>query len=794
MPRNLSALVVIALLLATPAMAQEARILTPRQSDASSKRGVDEPIQLHITDLLLNSETGRASLQDFHEKKAAGTLERASASKSAVQIGARQNFKVFNLKTEVRETIDFTLKETSERFNIWVETEELTNGHVRDQEVEDLRAALADATPAGSVNPSVGIIVNDENIFGDPPDVDGDSKTDVLLVDVRDDFDPDNGNNLFVGGFFDPADLTTTGNNMDILYLDTMPSIVNSQGGRNSVDGLLGTAAHEYQHLIHANYDENESTFVNEAQSEWGELMNGYNGRSMAFLSSLDEHATAFFIFRSDVLTDRERGQLFTLYIAEQLGVETAGSVTRQPLHNQSGYETAFGSIDTFHDLVNDFFTANLLNDSSVDPRFGYSNPFVAGKRTIVDETIDGRTTTSLDESTLSMLQGTVHYTKITNVSNPALSVDASSVGNLEAARARLGIRALTKENGGTYQVIDLSPSDTPTVLSGDFDEVILIITHKTAATGNTTVSVNYSADWSGGGTESFVESVAYDNGNQSESFFLSTTPGNAVQTTRFSLPSQTGTITLDAVQVTPFFLSEFDGTGVPTTAPRDFKLLVLGDNNGTPDLTQNLFELDVVDPRAFGSSTSTPFTFVTVDLKSYADQLNNLPSVFHIGFGEAGSDDNHLVHAGAAYDVENLSFLGDDRDNSWGRLWDVVFANDAGSMMDHVFPIRADFLITTVVGVEDNQAVEQSFALRQNYPNPFSGATTVEFDVPSASDVTIEVFDLLGRKVETVADGLYGSGTHTFTVDASGWANGMYLYRLRSGSASLTRSMSVLN
>lgn len=795
MPRLVLALLSAVLLLAAPASAQDiiSFKVEPEVNKTTTQlsQRLTAPTQLHITDVLLGSEDGRAALSQFQSQKAALSVARKSSG-SAQALGTQQIFKVFNLNTNGRDDIDFTLKETSGTFNIWVETAELDNGHVRDEDIAELKAALATETPTGSYNSGAGIIVNDEAVFGAPPNIDGDDKTDVLLVDVRDDFDPDNGKFLYVGGFFDPSDLTATGNNMDILYLDTMPTLVSSDGSRNPVSSMLSTAAHEYQHLIHANYDGNESAFVNEAQSEWAELMNGFEGRSMAFLSSLSEHNTSFYTFRSDVLTDRERGQLFTLYLAEQLGVLTAGSVTQQTANDQAGYQQVIGSLDTFFDHVVDFFTANLINDTSVDARFGYSNPFVVGKRTIVDETTDARSVEELAAKSTSMNPGTVRYSKLTNVTDPTVYVDASSIQGVAAARSKLAVR-IVKKVGNDYSFEDHVASADPIAITGTFDEVIIMIVHREASTSSTVVNATYSATWSSGEVNTFTELQSFDSGTPTGDFFAFTNlNGHVIQSTRFILPDYNGDVILDEVRVAPFYFSQFSGSGLPQSSPRDFKLLVLGESGGLPDTDLEYFSLDVTDTRSFAAASTAPFTFLSINLASYSAELNNLPDTFHVALAELGADVNYMVLAPSAYTTENLSFIGDDRDNSWGALWDQTL-NDGTSMEEKVFPIRASFLVNEIVGVEDELANEFSFVLDQNYPNPFSAFTTVRFSTPAAADVQLEVFDLLGRKVTDVVDAVYPAGVHTATVDATNWASGLYLYRLRSGDVSLTRTLSVV-
>ncbi len=86
------------------------------------------------------------------------------------------------------------------------------------------------------------------------------------------------------------------------------------------------------------------------------------------------------------------------------------------------------------------------------------------------------------------------------------------------------------------------------------------------------------------------------------------------------------------------------------------------------------------------------------------------------------------------------------------------------------------------VTGVEEDYAAElpERFALKQNYPNPFNPSTTIEYDLRQAGQVTLQVFDLLGRHVATLVDDTRPAGVHTVRWEASGLASGMYVYQLR--------------
>lgn len=83
---------------------------------------------------------------------------------------------------------------------------------------------------------------------------------------------------------------------------------------------------------------------------------------------------------------------------------------------------------------------------------------------------------------------------------------------------------------------------------------------------------------------------------------------------------------------------------------------------------------------------------------------------------------------------------------------------------------------------------------LEQNYPNPFNPTTTIEYGVPETGDVTLEVYDLLGRKVATLLNTeRKNAGRYTVNFDASNLASGMYIYRLQVGNSVLIKKLTLI-
>ncbi|MEZ4764598.1 MAG: T9SS type A sorting domain-containing protein [Calditrichia bacterium] len=99
---------------------------------------------------------------------------------------------------------------------------------------------------------------------------------------------------------------------------------------------------------------------------------------------------------------------------------------------------------------------------------------------------------------------------------------------------------------------------------------------------------------------------------------------------------------------------------------------------------------------------------------------------------------------------------------------------------------------------MDDDAAPLEGFRLQQNYPNPFNPETTIEFTMASAGRVTLEIFDVLGRKVRTLVSDFLPSGSYSQRWNGRNDVgdlveSGVYVYRLQAGNFSRIRKMQLI-
>ena len=198
-------------------------------------------------------------------------------------------------------------------------------------------------------------------------------------------------------------------------------------------------------------------------------------------------------------------------------------------------------------------------------------------------------------------------------------------------------------------------------------------------------------------------------------------------------------------------FFSFGTGETLETIATNDYEATMLGENSNT-----------VVDPMLRGISRTTD---------AGLDPRPNPNSPVY-GTAVALEDDwFYSTNYAGAFDGSN-----------WAAGW---------TALDAYGFLGGGVVTDTEV---DPAEVPNSITLNQNYPNPFNPTTQISFTLPQAQQVTLKVYDMLGREVATLANReMFSSGMSTLNFNASNLSSGLYIYRLTSGNVAVTRKMTLI-
>ena len=103
-------------------------------------------------------------------------------------------------------------------------------------------------------------------------------------------------------------------------------------------------------------------------------------------------------------------------------------------------------------------------------------------------------------------------------------------------------------------------------------------------------------------------------------------------------------------------------------------------------------------------------------------------------------------------------------------------------------------YVVNTISGIgKIGTEIPDGYRLEQNYPNPFNPVTTIEYAIPVSSNLTLKVYNELGREVATLVNGEYSAGIYRVSWDATGLASGVYFYNLKAGNFTQTKKMLIV-
>lgn len=145
--------------------------------------------------------------------------------------------------------------------------------------------------------------------------------------------------------------------------------------------------------------------------------------------------------------------------------------------------------------------------------------------------------------------------------------------------------------------------------------------------------------------------------------------------------------------------------------------------------------------------------------------------------------------------------YSSEDRGNSWYEIeipYEGVFrsiANIGKSKKVCLVGNKGKIIIYNdrITAIKQQEIDKPSFILYQNYPNPFNPTTKIAFTLPAKDNVKLAVYDILGREIVRLADGIFEAGKHEFNFNASNLPSGFYFYNIQTSKGSISKKMILL-
>lgn len=694
-------------------------------------------------------------------------LQRSLSKTTSPTLGTQEVFWTYNFTANRYDTIRAELLATGTLSYVWVAVGELANNHVTRNEVDAILNALENRTPASSQDSTRGILQLARRFFGDPPNINsnfvkgaGDGRTHFLIYDIVDGF---TGTGSYVAGYFHSKDVQpgTYSNRRDMLYIDSYPTIFfNNQ--RNP-EAPLGLLAHEFQHLIHWNYDPSEIPFFNEGLSELATYLVGYELRSPGrYLSNPNVALLGWSSNNDRVLADYSRAALMTYYLWDRFGETFIRALTQQPLSGVDGFNAAMvaaGFNTNLVAVVKNFQVANYLQNLSVGPMYGYAAPLAGMGRPRIQRDnfgpISSGTRTGVEPLGVEYIR-----LRVMDSLHATLSI-TSGIGELQVVRTSTGGTTVSSLSPG-------APYETGFLPDEKKPEVVFLI-HNTRTTGTL---VSYSYLTTGTLRTGATLELAHDDG-------------------RTQRPPTTILATNDTIHVAfeGVTKSKIDSVAMWFQTPGSASLMIR-DWNSAYDLTaQPLSGLSgrarLVSPISF-TVTDTGYMRTVVDLRGR----------------NVGSNTDFLVQIIYGFSAPHPLLR---RDSSQGAVHSFLSVRSQPTPGRIIYQSLGDFYVRVYLSYNE-QEIDQppptvtTLVLGRNYPNPFSptaGQTTViEYGIPQDAHVELEVVDLLGRRVKLLEDRSRFAGFSTVEWDGKDndgiiVPSGVYFVRLQASG--MTRAIKVL-
>lgn len=729
---------------------------------------------VHVSDKLNNSEMMKKLMA---EKAASSTQQKNMLVVD--EEGDERQFFVYNFTNDSFVARDFRLVKKGTLTQIWFEIAEIDNGHLDNAVADSMFKYLEELSNQYSFNPNKGIIELSNQYLGDPPNYDGDDLVDFLITDIKDGWDPETRGGYTAGFFYGIDQISDTqaqeqggrSNERDVLYIDSYPGIYSD--GQTDPTRPLGTLSHEYQHLIHFNYNsgglEGELTFVNEAQSNFASLLAGYFPHP-SYSRYLDNTNVDLFSWNAgeSVLRDYGRAASFASYMWDQLGFENSGTLTQNPQSGRTGIESTFSNLDapfTFDQFLVNWGVANLINDKELDGISGYEHPFLTNQRVAVDfEDPD------ISSETYPIENGAIEYIGFQQGENFEISVSTDDPATGE-------IRVITKAESAV-EIHSLNSGETFSTPSGEVYDQLYVMLVNTGTDGNEPLDFTVSVS----GELSYNLS-SFSTYSENPKFYWPVPYDNASGVGRYGF-SNKFTVGFDALvhSLELYIVSGqgADGEQIGVKGEGTLRIAVYTDQGGAPG---EALAADSIDFADIGTDWQT---FNVTDWDLVLDQGDVVHTVYELIVPTVDRDVNSIpLRLDDGTGTQNVTHIVTAPDE-----FEVMFSDEETGGQHGVWNnlVLAEYVVTDTE--KPGLTQPRKFELSQNYPNPFNPSTNINFNIPEATDVQLSVYNALGQKVATLVNSKMSAGAHSVSWDAQNMASGLYIYKIQAGDFTQTRKM----
>ena len=156
-------------------------------------------------------------------------------------------------------------------------------------------------------------------------------------------------------------------------------------------------------------------------------------------------------------------------------------------------------------------------------------------------------------------------------------------------------------------------------------------------------------------------------------------------------------------------------------------------------------------------------------------------------GFGLSSSGEKVWFENASGTVIDSVDLVAvTDTSASYGRLPD-------GSANWQILVPRTRGFSNVVTDVENEFNSISEYRLNQNYPNPFNPTTTISFTIPATSNVSLKVFNILGKEVATLVNETKSAGNYSINFNASGLSSGVYFYQLTTDNFTSTKKFTLM-